>query len=336
MALGGRSGIHEPVPEEADGQSFLDRVNSFGERHARTIIIVSTALIIVTVLIFAQVLWNRTLFDRVERDLGAATSIESIEGLRKRYAGSDAEPRILATLGHRYASTGKLEEAKAVYEEFLSKYAGHVLAGGVNRSLMRVEENLKFLQSGKSAMATAPLLDTHPLHASKLPQHPLKAGPVKEKHPTAVLKIKGKPDEVHLELFEDEAPNAVAAFISLAEQKYFDGLTFAPVNDKERLRLAAKKENPVASELAYEPTNRTADPGHLVLVRRGANNAAAEFEILLKHVHDLKDATIFGRVYMEGGSAAATLLRGLEETDVIESVRIETKRSHEYKPEYIK
>jgi hypothetical protein len=63
----GRSGIQEPPPAETTGQNLLDRVNAFGERHARAIIIVSTALIILTVLIFAQVLWNRTLFDRVER-----------------------------------------------------------------------------------------------------------------------------------------------------------------------------------------------------------------------------------------------------------------------------
>ena len=69
MAFGGRSGIQEPVPDEATGFTFLERVNAFGERHARAIIIASTALIIVTVLIFAQVLWNRTLFDRADRDL---------------------------------------------------------------------------------------------------------------------------------------------------------------------------------------------------------------------------------------------------------------------------
>ena len=62
-------------------------------------------------------LWNRTLFDRVERALTEATSIESLEALRKRYAGSAAEPRILATLGHRYASEAKLAEAKALREK---------------------------------------------------------------------------------------------------------------------------------------------------------------------------------------------------------------------------
>ncbi len=334
MAFGGRSGIHEPVPEEAAGQSLLDRVNAFGERHARAIIIVSTALIIVTVLIFAQVLWNRTLFDRVERDLSASSSIESLEGLRRRYAGTAAEPRVLAALGHRYASEAKLADAKAVYTDFLSKYAGHVLALGVNRSLALVEQNLKFLESQKAAVASAPRLDSHPIRDGRLPDHPLRAGPIKERHPVAVLKFKGKPEEIRLELFEDEAPNAVAAFVDLAEQKYFDGLAFTRVNTDERLRVAAKKENPSTAEIAVEPTSRPAEAGAVALVRRGPNNAAAEFEILLKPAGDPKEMTIFGRVFMEGSSGS--LLPKVEEKDEIESLKIDFKRSHEYKAEYIK
>lgn len=334
MAVVGRSGIQEPESGEAPGLTLLDRVNAFGERHARAIIVISTALIIVTVLIFAQVLWNRTLFDRVERDLMAARSLEMLETLKSRYAGTAAGPRVLATLGHRYAAEAKLPEAKAAYEEFLAKYKGHILAGGVNRSLARVEENLKFLEERKRALAGAPMLDSHPLLTSKLPNHPMKTGPVKERHPGAVVKFKGKPDEIHIELFEDEAPNAVAAFISLVEQKYFEGLTFAKVSGDERLRLQPKKQDPSTAETAFEPTIRPAEPGALALVRRGPNNAAAEFDILLKASGDPKEMTIFGRVFMEGGAAA--LLPKLEEKDEIESIKIEHKRAHEYKPAYVK
>jgi peptidyl-prolyl cis-trans isomerase B (cyclophilin B) len=336
MGFGGRSGIQEPIPDEVTGNTFLDRVNSFGERHARAIIILSTALIIVTVLIFAQVLWNRTLFDRVDRDLAAATSIEALESLRNRYKGTAAEPRVLATLGHRYASMAKLAEAKAVYREFLDKYADHVLASGVNRSLMHVEENLKFLESRKAALSTAPLLDAHPIRATKIPDHPLRMGPLKEKHPWAILKFKGKPDEIRIELFEDEAPNSVAAFVSLVEQKYFDGMAFTRINTDERLRLVPKKENPSTAEIAVEATVREPEAGSLALVRRGANNAAGEFDILLKPVGKPADGTVFGRVYIEGGSAAALMLQNLGEKDEIESLRIEIKRDHEYKPVFVK
>lgn len=333
MAFGGRSGIQEPVPDEATGATFLERVNAFGERHARAIIIVSTALIIVTVLIFAQVLWNRTLFDRADRDLFNATSVEGLEALRTRYAGTAAEPRVLATLGHKYASLARLEDAKKVYKEFLEKFAGHILAAGVTRSLQQVETNLKFFES-KPMLANAPLLDSHPYRSGRLPNHPLKTGPVKEEHPRAVLKFKGKPDEIRMELFEDEAPNAVASFVSLVEQKYFDGMTFARVNTDERLRLGPKKENPSQAELAFEPSVRAPETGTIALVRRGPNNSAAEFDILLKPSGKTGDVTVFGRIFTEGGAAA--LLPKLEEKDEIESIRIDRKRDHPYTPTYIK
>ncbi|HEU4339885.1 MAG TPA: peptidylprolyl isomerase [Planctomycetota bacterium] len=337
MAFGGRTSLKEPIPEETGELSLLDRVNAFGERHARAIIIVSTALIIVTVLIFAQVLWSRTLFDRVERDLTQATSLESLEALRKRYAGSAAEPRILATLGHRYASDAKLAEAKAVYAEFLSKHSGHVLASGVNRSLAQVEENLRFLESRKAGVAGERQLSTHPLHLKDLDpkSNPVKFGPTKQKDPRGVMRFKGMPEEVRLELYEDEAPNAVASFVSLAEQKYFEGLSFTRVGD-ERLRITAKEENPATQELAFEPTSRSGEIGSLALVRRGAHNASAEFEILLKPVRDAKEITIFGRISMEGSSPVHGLMHRLEEKDLIESVKIDFKRDHEYKPAYAK
>ena len=337
MGFGGRTSLKEPPLEETGELTLLDRVNAFGERHARVIIIVSTALIIVTVLIFAQVLWSRTLFDRVERDLTASPSIESLEALRKRYAGSAAEPRILATLGHRYASDAKLAEAKAVYTEFVSKYSGHVLASGVNRSLAMVEENLRFLESRKAGVSGERQLNTHPLQLKTLDPktNPIKMGPTKEKDPRGLMRFKGMPEEIQLELYEDEAPNAVASFVSLANQKYFEGLSFAKVGE-DRLRLTAKKENPATQELAFEPTSRPAEIGALALVRHGANNASAEFEILLKPVSDAKEMTIFGRIFMEGGSAAHGLMHRLEEKDLIESIKIDFKRDHEYKPAYAK
>ena len=51
----------------------------------------------------------------------------------------------------------------------------------------------------------------------------------KEKLPQVLLKTsKG---DVLIELFEDEAPNTVANFVSLVEKGYYDGLTFHRVLD---------------------------------------------------------------------------------------------------------
>src|SRR5688572_21758879 len=110
----GRSEIHEPVPEEAAGLTLLDRLNAFGERHALPILIVAVALVLVTVLLFFKIVYDRSLPERVERDLAAAHSIDTLEALRKRYEGTAVEPRILATLGHKYAAEANLDKAKEI------------------------------------------------------------------------------------------------------------------------------------------------------------------------------------------------------------------------------
>jgi len=302
-----------PDGGEALPVTLLDRVNAFGERHAMAIITAAVALLIFTIIIFAQVLYTRSLPDRLERDFAKATTAEDLEALKTKYAGTSGEPRVLATLGHKYAVEGKLDEALKIYDEFLAKHRDHPLAVSVNRSRNNVVENLEFRKTQQEAMVR---------------NHPLRGEPVKEKHPVLALRFKGKPAPIRIELFEDEAPKAVASLVSLAEKKYFDGLTFAKVED--RLQIQPKKEGAVAEDLPIEPSSRPADAGVLVMVRRGAGNAAAEFQILLKAAPKLKDVTIVGKLTSEG--EVATTLNAITDKDEIEALVVESKRSHDYGP----
>ena len=60
-------------------------------------------------------------------------------------------------------------------------------------------------------------------------------GPLPPVNP--VVQIELSSGTIKAELFEDEAPNAVAAFIKLAGQKYFDGLKWEPIGVNERLNF---------------------------------------------------------------------------------------------------
>ena len=317
-----------PDGGEALPVTLLDRVNAFGERHAMAIITAAVALLIFTIIIFAQVLYTRSLPDRLERDFAKATTAEDLEALKTKYAGTSGEPRVLATLGHKYAVEGKLDEALKIYDEFLAKHRDHPLAVSVNRSRNNVVENLEFRKTQQEAMVRKVWLEVHPILAATVPNHPLRGEPVKEKHPVLALRFKGKPAPIRIELFEDEAPKAVASLVSLAEKKYFDGLTFAKVED--RLQIQPKKEGAVAEDLPIEPSSRPADAGVLVMVRRGAGNAAAEFQILLKAAPKLKDVTIVGKLTSEG--EVATTLNAITDKDEIEALVVESKRSHDYGP----
>ena len=142
-----------------------------------------------------------------------------------------------------------------------------------------------------------------------------------------MLVVRTKTFTFKIELFEDEAPNAVAQFITLARAKYFDGLKFE-VND-DQLRLLPKTEAPNTDTLDYERTTREGDVMSVVLVRKseGGPNAGAEF-VILKKDRLLKDETVIG-IVQEGGNVQA---RSIKADDVIESVTVENLRDHDYKP----
>jgi cyclophilin family peptidyl-prolyl cis-trans isomerase len=136
---------------------------------------------------------------------------------------------------------------------------------------------------------------------------------------------------VTAELFEDEAPNAVAAFVKLAEQKYFDGAKWERVGGDERLQTQPKAEGAQDLTLAVEDTKKPADAYSLVLSKKDAGVAGAQFQILLRAVPDLRDATIFGVV-----TQGADLLKSVKKDDAVKSVKVVSKRGHAYEPQPLK
>ena len=137
-----------------------------------------------------------------------------------------------------------------------------------------------------------------------------------------------------MELFKNEAPAAAANFIDLVTQKYFEGLAFRKINKDERLQIDVKKEGAKTHTLPFEKTYRDADYGSLVMVRKPdvSENSGTEFQILLKSVDDLKDVTVFGKLLTEEVPVMATV-RKIEESDVIEEVKVEPARKPPPAPE---
>jgi cyclophilin family peptidyl-prolyl cis-trans isomerase len=134
------------------------------------------------------------------------------------------------------------------------------------------------------------------------------------------------------ELFEDEAPNAVAAFIKLADQKYFDGIKLDLVGGDERVQTQPKAENPGDLTLAVEDSKKPADAYSLVLIKKdGGGVSGNQFQILLKSLPALKDATVFGTI-----NEGMLNLKSLKKDDVIKTVKVVSKRDHVYEPTPLK
>lgn len=154
--------------------------------------------------------------------------------------------------------------------------------------------------------------------------------------------------DIELELFENEAPNTVANFISLVEAKKYDGIKFHRVIPN----FMAQGGDP--NTLDDNPANDgQGGPGYTIKCECYAKNARKHFRGSISMAHAGKDTggsqfflthlptphlnanpqaktghTVFGRV-IDGMDVVDALQVG----DEIESATVERKRDHEYKPE---
>lgn len=142
-----------------------------------------------------------------------------------------------------------------------------------------------------------------------------------------------------VELFEDNAPNTVANFITLAESGFYDGTTFHRVLPNFMAQGGDPNTKPdgtgtpgsggpgyvIADEWEREDA-RKHFAGTLAMANSGPNSAGSQFYITHQPVNHLNQGyTAFGRV-LEG----LELVRSIKKDDRIEAVRVLTKRDHEY------
>ena len=152
-----------------------------------------------------------------------------------------------------------------------------------------------------------------------------------------------------LELFENEAPNTVASFMSLVEAKKYDGIKFHRVipmfmaqgGDPNSLDDDPSNDGQggpgymIKCE-CFEKSARRHFRGSLSMAKTAApNTGGSQFfltHLPTPHLNANVDAqsghTVFGHI-VEGLDVAASL----KKDDKIESATVTRKRPHEYKPE---
>ena len=152
---------------------------------------------------------------------------------------------------------------------------------------------------------------------------------------------KGK---VVLELFEDEAPNTVANFISLVEKGFYDGLTFHRVIDG----FMAQGGDPtgrgtggpgyrIACE-CYRDDARKHERGSIAMAHAGRDTGGSQFYITFKPTPHLNGRhTVFGRV-ISGMDAIDKFNRTADggKPEVIKKATVLSKRNHDYQPKVVR
>src|SRR5437868_14329085 len=131
-----------PPPAPPGGSpKWLDRLNDLGERHATAIIAISTGLIILTVLIFAKYFYDKTQVERAEQELSTAESADQLVELKNKFGSTPVGSRIVFRLANKYYEDGKLDLARAEYQNFQTKYPQDRLIVFVTRALNSLERN---------------------------------------------------------------------------------------------------------------------------------------------------------------------------------------------------
>jgi len=161
--------------------------------------------------------------------------------------------------------------------------------------------------------------------------------------PLPQVLFKTSQGDVLIELYEDEAPNTVANFISLVEKKHYDGLIFHRVIDG----FMAQGGDPTGTGSGgpgyaipcecYRPDTRKHQRGTLSMAHAGKDTGGSQFFLTFVATPHLDGKhTVFGQV-VEGMENVDKLKRrdpsrGGDSDKIIEA-KVVRKRDHEYKPQ---
>jgi cyclophilin family peptidyl-prolyl cis-trans isomerase len=158
------------------------------------------------------------------------------------------------------------------------------------------------------------------------------------------VKLQTSKGDIVVELFEDQAPNTVANFVSLVGKGFYDGLVFHRVLDG----FMAQGGDPTGTGgggpgytipcECYEKNHRHHFFGTLSMAHAGRDTGGSQFFLTFGPTSHLDGKhTAFGRV-IEGGEVLGKLQRidpeqpsGVKPDKIVKAT-IVRKRDHEYKP----
>lgn len=159
--------------------------------------------------------------------------------------------------------------------------------------------------------------------------------------------LKTNNGDITIELFENEAPNTVANFVSLVEKGFYDGLSFHRVLPGFMAQGGCPKGDGTGGPgynipcECYRPDARMHFRGSLSMAHAGRDTGGSQFFLtFLPTPHLDGKHTVFGRV-IEGSDVLPKLQRrdpsqpGQPEPDKIVEAKVLRKRDHEYQPEKV-
>jgi len=147
--------------------------------------------------------------------------------------------------------------------------------------------------------------------------------------------------EILFEMFEDEAPNTVANFVSLVDEGFYDGIVFHRVIPN----FVIQAGDPLTKEDSKRSQWGTGGPGYCIdcetkgnpkihepkvlsMAHAGPNSGGSQFFVTHTSTPHLDGVhTVFGKV-VTGEDVVDAIAQG----DKIETATVVSKRDHDYAP----
>jgi cyclophilin family peptidyl-prolyl cis-trans isomerase len=261
---------------------------------------------------------TRTLIGIVAYDFRRDDYEAALELARKLEAGKCEEPVLFAIAGQAAFNSDDFEAAETY--------------------LTRADEAGKLDDEGQSILALIPKQKEKWAAEQAIRKKEAEADDLPR------VKLTTSKGPIVVELFENEAPQAVANFVSLVETKFYDGLTFHRVLPGF-MAQGGDPEGNGSGGPGYEiyceceePDARQHFRGTLSMAHAGKDTGGSQFFLTFKPTPQLDGKhTAFGRV-IEGQDVLAKLQRrdpdraSQPTPDKIEKAEVLRKRDHKYEP----
>jgi peptidyl-prolyl cis-trans isomerase B (cyclophilin B) len=364
MPLSGRK-----LPEDERSLQKLTGLLDKAKKY-QNIIILGIALVALGVGLF---IWkssrDKKLMDDAWAQTAKANGIEDLKKYANSYGDTPAGPFLHYNLAMAYENDKKFDEARKEYELIRKEYSWHVTSEAALHRLAFLKTEAEWEKSGELKKRLDELKEgAVPVSGPTAPDKSVEPPTVDKPAPKAgdAVKVQIVADtempevlirtdkgDLTVRLFENDAPNTVANFISLCEGKFYDGLRFfiageegvragSPQNDKD-------PEGGPGYTVVFEKTQQKHVSGALSMRRRfskddkklpvaveketksNLESAGSQFVICRKALPERDGLfAVFGEV-----TNGLDVLNKLAAGDRIYDVTVTKKRSHAYEPKKV-
>ncbi|MEW6026760.1 MAG: peptidylprolyl isomerase [Planctomycetota bacterium] len=294
---------------------FWARISTFVTTHQNLLF-----FILLTVCLAIGLLWWRSYrMDKMTQEasykLEKSNTTEEVKGMLQVYGVTPIAPLIRYKLANIYLTEEKYDEARNEYEYILEKFPKHPITEQVKQLLSQLKVSEEWAK-GELSKQLAELNQKR-----NLPR-------------LTVMTSKG---DFEIELYEDDAPNTVANFISIVQDGVYSPTAVYEINPD--LGVCLGRREPLDYAIAFEENQLTHKEGVIGMIRNIDPNKPLPSESSRFYVYtNAKENeeldgkyTIFGRVVK-----GMDKVRQLAKDDAITSIVINSKRQHEYKAEKTK